>query len=415
LPADDKAGKVTVKLIYSDFIWWPLLVVTAGVLTGFWINRQIGVAIPGDRLRTKLSKLQRDYTSAVTSFRKSGTGTTWVDSAIDEAFAKAEAALAQRVADLRGSSYVKIPDETTKKLDEDIQKVAGQLAGFDALGAALRKLEDKVKSIETTRKPHLPAVDVDTPYAADELRASLLKKWTFDDLAAIEGVDERVKQATADVGKWEAIETDMSGAQKDINDGRGEGKDAASLDLCERTLHGFYDELLDQTTVEEAANGANDDNLADAVEELRRQINLIRQGVVPADEELDGGHLTIDGLNFETFGRRVRRSRPSRGDAAPLPDSGAGPVWRRFLAALASLDEADRRFTGAVLGTRRSFRRPTPGGLALARAAAPGLYHRDRHWAQHRVRRQSLWHNALGLRQAVHLGPRDQARTRHRG
>jgi hypothetical protein len=268
LPADKDAGKVTLKLVSSDFIWWPLLAVSLGVLTGFLISRLIGVGLPSRRLRDEVALLREDYAYALTSFaggkkRPRGWRAANITKPVNDALEKCED-------DIRGfgrTQIANIPPDDVKELRQKVADVRTCVNAFTAYAGDMEDLEKKIDELKTKRPRPLPVLNggAAPPHAATEL-SKLLVGTSFDSFDAFKAHRDAVTKALANASVWQKREKDISEAQADIETVKG--PNAALLDLADDLL-GFYRGLWNHTDVTEAAN----EDYGDALRELRGKID----------------------------------------------------------------------------------------------------------------------------------------------
>lgn len=268
LPADKDAGKVTLKLVYSDFIWWPLLAVSIGVLTGFLISRVIGVSIPSRRLRDEVALLRNDYAVALETFsgrkkRPRGWRTANITKPVNEALK----AVDDKIAEFGRTQVASIPPGDVEKLRTKIADVRTCINAFSALAGEMEDLEKKIVEIKTKRPRPLPDFHGGpTPHAAAELRKLLLAASSYDTFAEFKSYRDSVTKAITNASVWQKRESEISAAQADINTVKTPSDTLVGL---ARELLVFYGGLWNRIDVSVAAG----EDYGDELHELRRKID----------------------------------------------------------------------------------------------------------------------------------------------
>jgi hypothetical protein len=267
LPADKDAGKVTLKLVSSDFIWWPLLAVSLGVWTGFLISRLIGVTLPSRRLRDEVALLRDDYAKALSDFaahkkRPRGWRAANITKPVNDALQECE----DKIREFGTTQIANIPGDDVEKLRKKIADVRTCVNAFTAYGGDMEDLEKKIAELKKDRPRPLPLLNGGaTPHAATELR-KLLVGTSFDSFGAFKTHRDAVTKAIANASVWQKREKDISEAQADIE--AVKEPNAVLLDLADNLL-AFYRGLWNHIDVTEAA----DDDYGDALRELRSKID----------------------------------------------------------------------------------------------------------------------------------------------
>ena len=391
LPTDKDIGKVTLKLVSSDFIWWPLLAVSIGVLTGFLISRLIGVGLPSRRLRDEVALLRDDYANALTAFaagkkRPRGWRAANITKPVNDALDECE----DTIREFGQTQIANIPADDVKELRKKIADLRTCINAFSAYAGDMRKLEKKIDELKTDRPRPLPVLNGGaTPHAATEL-SKLLVGTSFDNFDAFKANRDAVTKAIADASVWQKRERDISEAQAEIE--AVKEPNAALLDLADNLL-AFYRGLWNHIDVTEAA----DDDYGDALRELRSKIDDAVSAVPKRERRRRARPRPADRVNWDV--RYLRRYGPSGAEppvaGAPSRRGGGGVLgillalvggvvgaaWLGVTAGLGWLIEADARLSDWIWSRIDGFVDKHLGGwwtlallaFAFAVALATGL------------------------------------------
>ena len=338
LPADKDAGKVTLKLVHSDFIWWPLAAVALGVLTGFLVSRLIGVGLPSRRLRDEVELLREDYDRALKTFADGKPPRRWRASNITTPVNKALAECEQKIREFGHTQIANIPEDDVKELRKKIADVRTCVNDFVAYAGDMEDLEKTIRALKTDRPDPLPPVSRSaTPHAATELTSKLLVRKEFDSFEDFKQQREAVTKAIASAAIWQARENEISQAQADIDTVKEPDEELQGL---AEALLGLYQGLWHHIDVDQAAAASYGNTL----DELRGRIDAAITAVPKRERRRRTGTRQAGRSTADAF-RDVLSSAASylpsgMGPTAGAPGGGFVVAVREALFALA----------GAVLG-----------------------------------------------------------------
>jgi hypothetical protein len=230
VPADKEAGDVTLKLVYSDFVWWPLLAVALGVLTGLVISRLIGVGIPSNRLRDEVQAMRTAYDGALAQFRRGTRRAAWRRSNITKPVKATLTACEDEIRLLGRTQIAAIPEEEIKAVRAKLTPVRSAVDDFLAYAGEMEALEEQVREMDRTQR--LVGVGGPRrPKAATKLREELLTAVSFDSFAALTARRERVRKAAENAVAWEAHARSLKEAIRDLGGAAGQARRAARCRL----------------------------------------------------------------------------------------------------------------------------------------------------------------------------------------
>lgn len=199
---ESEAGAVEISLMVTT--WWllPAILLILGIVTGVWVQRQIGLKQPLAQLRKRVENLDRRYEGAKEKLAGATTPDVkpWQGFAISDLPAL-KASLLDRVESGNEGVFIKLDEEVLKDLKAKVGAIETQIDLITEVPDHALALEEGIKALDDTRPTRLPPLPTGT---ADEERLVPASEQSLEGgpgraeklKGKLEAIDVRAKQVT---------------------------------------------------------------------------------------------------------------------------------------------------------------------------------------------------------------------------
>jgi hypothetical protein len=268
LPGSDE-GEVTLKLIHSDAIWVPLLVLFLGLLVGNWIGKQVGVVVRYLDLKARVARLGEALEAAQNAFAKESAGKSWAAYGIAPAVAAERRDLDTHVDDLRAAHTQQIPDKKAEEVIAKIDAVRGRIKPFGPFGHKLATLDGLRTNIvdappEPLQRGDWAALEAAIVTECDTVLRPTPDRVALGSLEAFETLNGKADKLSAGASAWLRRQSRLAYAQTRLNELRAPNGNPCKNTLEDDVEPGFraaqdllcdvYRDLWQQATAEDAAS-----------------------------------------------------------------------------------------------------------------------------------------------------------------
>jgi hypothetical protein len=320
LSDDDKAGDITLKVVYSDTIWLPLIVLLLGVGAGALISRTLGVTVRYLDLRTRLALIRRALENARPKFLAVAGTKDWNDYDITPAVDEEERKSRDRIDALRASYPTAIPDSEVTTLQTELEATRKTVDSFGTTFAdSLQKLDATLAEIASAPSDTLPRLPnpapVDHP-KIDEALQPLLHGAKVPNLDAFRTLIQTVTDGKDAAAAWRNYQTEISRAYVELERFRpppprhptDPPTQAPKFEAATGELESVYRELWERIGPAQAR-----------ADTLKTRIEAAWLKIDAARDEAKTRSAGLDEAISRTLGQRAREI-----EAVPLPTEDEG-------------------------------------------------------------------------------------------
>ncbi|MBA2358738.1 MAG: hypothetical protein H0V84_09965 [Actinobacteria bacterium] len=266
LPADDKAGDVTIKAAVSDAWGWAAGMLALGILAGLLLLRLAGSGRAIFNLRLRLGETLTDLDDAQGEFDRAAKDTDWAGFTVASAAASEGTELKTKIDALGFASFSQLDAEKVKKIEERLAKLATAATELRALATDFPALKTATDALAKRE----PGLDGEPP----PLRADALALFGGERVLDLAELSQRVKDVqtkTALATSWKKYERLISDYIYEL--GQIDALDDKN-DACARSLEALAGRLWE---VRDETQFASED-IEGALAEVHKSIHDLQVG-----------------------------------------------------------------------------------------------------------------------------------------
>jgi hypothetical protein len=212
-------GDVSVNAVVRDSLFWPVLVLAAGVLVALLLKRITGIGRATAGLEQALRRAAIDFDEARVRSDTAKAGKPWQNYDATPAGIAAGKKAEVAIDAARKWSFAAPDGDKVKTAQDAIGELAAAAVHLEALTTSLPHLEGVFHSLET-RHGKLPEIGTPTsghrPQIARELPKELTPK-SPEAVADIKGAATDASAATALLERWQSLEAELATLYADID------------------------------------------------------------------------------------------------------------------------------------------------------------------------------------------------------